>query len=94
MYIKEVLEITCYNSPTFLTPGKYAVEICPKFCCWATGSARICPLYCLCEFITALVPVQGNVKKKKYSNIWNQNKYYDNNFFIYFCYLFHIFHVI
>jgi len=53
MYIKEVLEITCYNSPTFLTPGKYAVEICPKFCCWATGSARICPLYCLCEFITS-----------------------------------------
>jgi hypothetical protein len=38
-------------------------------------------LYIVCvNLLQHLVSVQGNVKKK-YSNILNQNKYYDNNFF-------------
>ena len=38
-------------------------------------------LYIVCvNLLQHLVSVQGNVKK--YSNIWNQNKYYSNNFFI------------
>ena len=56
MYVKEVLEFTCCESATSLTPGEH-VKNCPMFCYWATGSGRICPLYFLCDFILSATKI-------------------------------------